>query len=173
MPESGCNLFDGTKVIGPVRVSENCGPQSGEFRTEKGDAFPALQPRQDDPCGVWDTQSHSPWPASPEHHLLRCAQATGGGRFFREAVTAASKGIQVEETGSVTQDTKALRGMLDNSGTSELSGPSLWKDRLSGKGPGAPACLSPFYTPSPGVSLGLGVLLTTSSLPIPFSHLHL
>ncbi|XP_057618261.1 CD177 antigen-like [Chionomys nivalis] len=29
MPESGCNLFEGTKAIGPIRVSEKCGPQSG------------------------------------------------------------------------------------------------------------------------------------------------
>ncbi|KAM7340122.1 hypothetical protein ACRRTK_000737 [Alexandromys fortis] len=43
MPESGCNLFDGTKVIGPIRVSENCGPQSGaqalECRSGKAEAL--------------------------------------------------------------------------------------------------------------------------------------
>uniref|UniRef100_A0A8C2MM73 CD177 antigen n=1 Tax=Cricetulus griseus TaxID=10029 RepID=A0A8C2MM73_CRIGR len=30
MPQSGCNLFDGTKAIGPIDVNENCSPQSAE-----------------------------------------------------------------------------------------------------------------------------------------------
>ncbi|XP_040590294.1 CD177 antigen [Mesocricetus auratus] len=29
MPQSGCNLLDGTKAIGPILVRENCSPQSG------------------------------------------------------------------------------------------------------------------------------------------------
>ncbi|KAK7798589.1 hypothetical protein U0070_024738 [Myodes glareolus] len=34
MPESGCNLFDGTKAIGPIGVSEKCEPQSGSQALE-------------------------------------------------------------------------------------------------------------------------------------------
>lgn len=40
-------------------------------------------------------------------------------------MTAASKDIQVKETRSVTQDTKALRRVLEKSGTSELMWPLL------------------------------------------------
>lgn len=79
-------------------------------------------------------------------------------------MTAASKGIQVKETRSVTQDTKALRGVLEKSGTSELMWPLLMEGQAQWERARCTATcwFSPFYTPSPGVSLGLRV---------PFNHL--
>ncbi|XP_059136187.1 CD177 antigen [Peromyscus eremicus] len=36
MPQAGCNLFDGTKAIGPIDVLENCGPQSEALKCQHG-----------------------------------------------------------------------------------------------------------------------------------------
>ncbi|XP_063108259.1 CD177 antigen [Cavia porcellus] len=36
MPQPGCNLLNGTQVIGPIHLSENCGPKSGNLVCKKG-----------------------------------------------------------------------------------------------------------------------------------------
>ncbi|KAL6083655.1 hypothetical protein STEG23_027646, partial [Scotinomys teguina] len=36
MPQAGCNLFDGTKAIGPIDVHENCGPQAEALKCRYG-----------------------------------------------------------------------------------------------------------------------------------------
>ncbi|XP_042127515.1 CD177 antigen isoform X3 [Peromyscus maniculatus bairdii] len=36
VPQAGCNLFDGTKAIGPIDVLEDCGPQSQALKCQHG-----------------------------------------------------------------------------------------------------------------------------------------
>lgn len=103
MPQAGCNLFDGTKAIGPIDVLEDCGPQSREFLIGKVGKSRAVQ--SGTRWSLWGVGHSKPssMASQPRASLTQmCASKVGWGGFSREAV-------HVKERGGVAQERKVLR----------------------------------------------------------------
>lgn len=117
MPQAGCNLFDGTKAIGPIDVLEDCGPQSREFLIGKAGKSPAVQPGTRWSLSGVGHLKPSSMASQPRASLTQmCASKVGVGGILQGGCTCeGERGCGPGE--------KSVEGALNNSGTSELTRP--------------------------------------------------